>query len=221
MSTVRLAIIDSHPIFLEGLTSILGKVSGIEITATTSTVKDMLVQLKKNTSNMLLMDINLTKTGNLEHVPKFKKNYPDLKIIGLSIYEQQNFIRTAIEDKGCNGYIIKDTTEDELIQGIHQVSKGGIYVSSELYIPVQNGEIDYEKSLHYRTEFLKNNNLTRREVDIISFIAQGYSNKEIANLLYISEFTVKAHRRNLKAKLHLSNAVDITRFAIKTGITRP
>lgn len=218
MQTVRLAIIESHPIFLEGLSSVLEKTANMEVTATTSTAKEMFVQLKKNISNVLLMDINLSKEGNLATVPKFKKNYPDLKIIGLSIYEQPSFIQTAI-DNGCDGYIIKDTTEAELIQGICKVSKGQIYVSSE--IPIQNGEIDYEKSLHYRTEFFKNNDLTRRQVDIISLVAQGFSNKEIANLLYISEFTVKAHRRNLKTKLHLYSAVDITRFAIKKGIIRP
>lgn len=220
MQAIRLTIIDSHPIFREGLTSILNKVSGIEVTGTTSTVKEMFAQLKKNASNVLLMDIKLTKNSNLAAVPKFKKKYPDLKIIGLSIYEQANFIQKAI-DKGCNGYIVKDSTETELIQGIHQVSKGEIYVSNELYIPVQNGEIDYDKSLRYRTEFLKDTKLTRREIDIMSLIAQSFSNKEIANLLYISEYTVKAHRRNLKAKLNLSNTADITRFAIKTGITRP
>lgn len=220
MQIVRLAIIDSHPIFLEGLSSILKKTSNMEVTATTSTAKEMFVQLKKNASNMLLMDINFTKDSNLSIVPDFKEKYPDLKIIGLSTYEQPNFIQDAI-DSGCNGYIAKDSTEAKLIQGIHQVSKGQIYTSNELYIPVQNGKIDYDKPLHYRTQFLENTKLTRREVDIISFIAQSFSNKEIADLLYISEYTVKAHRRNLKAKLHLSNTADITRFAIKTGITRP
>lgn len=220
MQTVRLAIIDSHPIFREGLTSILDKVSDIEVIGTTSTAKEMFAQFKKNASNMLLMDINFTKESNLEIVPDFKEKYPDLKIIGLSNYEQPNFIQNAI-DKGCNGYIAKDSTEAKLIQGIHQVSKGELYVSNELYIPVQDGKIDYDKSLYYRTRFLEKTKLTRREVDIISFIAQSFSNKEIADFLYISEYTVKAHRRNLKAKLHLSNTADITRFAIKTGITRP
>jgi len=219
MQTVRLAIIESHPIFLEGLSSVLEKTANMEVTATTSTAKEMFVQLKKNTSNMLLMDINFTKKSNLAIVPDFKEKYPDLKIIGLSTYEQPNFIQNAIE-KGCNGYITKDSTEAELIQGIHQVSKGKTYISNELLIPVQHGKIDYDKSLHYRTKFLENTELTRREVDIISFIAQSFSNKEIADLLYISEYTVKAHRRNLKAKLNLSNTADITRFAIKTGITR-
>lgn len=220
MQTVRLSIIESHPIFLEGLSSILEKTANMEVTATTSTAKEMFVQLKKNISNILLMDISLAKKSNLSEVPHFKTQHPDLKIIGLSAYEQPDFIQEVI-DKGCNGYITKDTTQAELIQGIHQVSKGQTYVSNELYIPVQNGEVDYNKSIHYRNRFLENTNLTRREVDIISFIAQGYSNKNIADLLYISEYTVKAHRRNLKAKLNLSNTADITRFAIKTGITRP
>ncbi len=220
MQTVRLAIIESHPIFLEGLSSVLEKTSNMEVTATTSTAKEMFVQLKKNISNILLMDINLSKKGNLGKVPRFKTKYPDLKIIGLSDYEQPDFIRDAI-DKGCNGYIIKDITQTELIQGIHQVAKGQTYISNELYIPIQSVEIDYDKSLDYRNRFLETTKLTRREVDIISFIAQGYSNKDIADLLYISQYTVKAHRRNLKAKLDLSNTADITRFAIKTGITRP
>jgi len=192
----------------------------MEVTATTSTVGEMFVRLKKKPSNVLLMDINLTKNSNLGTVPKFKKNYPDLKIIALSIYQQHKFVETVIEE-GCHGYILKNSTKTELITGIHQVVQGETYVSKGLYIPSQSGEIDYEKSQHYRTEFLKRHNLTRREVDIISLVVQGHSNKQIAEFLYISEYTVKAHRRNLKAKLHLSNTADLIRFAFQTGIVQP
>lgn len=219
MKKIHLAITDSHPIFLEGLSSILGKTSGIEIVASTSTVGEMFARFKEGMAQLLLMDVNHAKVNNLDFVPKFKKNYPDLKIIALSIYNQYKFAEDVI-DQGCNGYILKNTTKDDLLRGVHRVMEGEIYMGEGLYIPVQSGKIDYAQSLNNRNKFLNVHNLTRREVDIISLIAQGHSNKEIAQAFYISEHTVKAHRRNLKAKLHLSNTADIVRFAFQTGIVR-
>lgn len=221
MNTIRLAIIDDHPIFLEGLSSVLNKISGMEIAATTQTAKEMFARLKRGAAHVLLMDVNLTKENGVDVIiPEIKGRYPRLKIIALSAFKQRELAETVLK-KGGNGYLLKSTTKEELITSIQQVMQGETYVGKGIYIPVQSGDIDYELSPINRNEFLKKYNLTRREVDIISLIAQAYSNKEIANLLHISENTVKAHRRNLKAKLHFSDAVSIVRFAFQTGIARP
>jgi len=90
-----------------------------------------------------------------------------------------------------------------------------------IYTKNQKDIINYEKSLVYRRQLLNQHNLTRQEVDIISLTAQAYSNKEIASLLYITKYAAKTHRRNIKAKLNLSNTADIVRFAFQTGITLP
>jgi len=220
MRTIRLAIIDRQPIFLEGLSSVLSKISDMEIAATAQTAREMFVRLKRGAAHVLLTDINFTQKNALDIIPKFKERYPRLKIITLSPYKQRKLAEEVIEIGG-NGYLLKSTTKEELINSIHEVAQGKTYIDTNIRIPVQSGEIDYTKSLSARNQFLEDYNLTRREVDIISLISQSYSNKEIANLLHISEFTVKSHRRNIKAKLHLSDTADIVRFAFQTGITFP
>jgi len=217
MKTIRLAIIDHQPIFLEGLSSVLSKVSDMEIVVTTQTAREMFVRLKRGAVHILLTEINSTQKNSLSIIPEFKERYPRLKIITLSPYKQHKLVEDVIEN-GANGYLLKSTTKEELITGIHQVIRGETYIDTNIRIPIQSGKIDYSKSLPVRKQFLEDHNLTRREVDIISLIAQSYTNKEMAALLHISEFTVKTHRRNLKRKLRLSNTSDIVRFAFQTGI---
>lgn len=193
----------------------------MEIAATAQTASEMYARLKRGAAHVLLMDVNLAKeNGVTTIIPEIKGRYPRLKIIALSAYKQRQLAETVIETGG-DGYLLKSTTKEELVTSIQQVMQGETYVGKGVHIPIQSGEIDYELSLIYRNEFLKKHNITRREVDIISLIAQAKTNKEIANLLHISENTVKAHRRNLKAKLHLSNTAAITRFAIEKGIVLP
>lgn len=217
MKTIRLAIIDRQPIFLEGLSSVLNQVSNMEVAVTAQTTDEMFVRLKRGTAHVLLTDINVTQKNSLSIIPEFKERYPRLKIITLSPHKQHKLVKDVIEI-GSNGYLLKSTTKEELLAGIHQVIQGKTYIDTNIRIPIQNGEIDYSKSLPVRKQFLKEHKLTRREVDIISLIAQSYTNKEMAALLHISEFTVKTHRRNLKRKLRLSNTSDIVRFALQTGI---
>jgi len=199
----------------------LGQISDMEIAATAQTAKEMFALLKRGAAHVLLMDVSLAKeNGVTALIPEIKRRYPRLKIITLSAFKQRELAETVIETGG-NGYLLKSTTKEELVTSIQQVMQGETYLGKGVRIPVQSGEIDYELSLIYRNELLKKYNLTRREVDIISLIAQAYSNKEIANLLHISENTVKAHRRNLKTKLHFSDTANIVRFAFQTGITLP
>ncbi len=217
MKTIRLAIIDRQPIFLEGLSAVLSPMSEIEIAATTQTAKEMFARLKRGAAHVLLTDVNFTHKNGLNVIPEFKQRYPRLKIIALSTHKQRGFVDDVIE-RGGDGYLLKSTTKEELITSIHQVVKGETYIDTSICVPVQSGEIDYTQSPIAREQFLKEHKLTRREVDVISLIAQSYTSKEIANLLHISEFTVKTHRRNLKKKLHLSKTSDIVRFALQTGI---
>ena len=218
MNTIRLAIIDRQPIFLEGLSYVLNKISGMEVAVTSQTAKEMFAQLKRGAVHVLLTDISFAQEGGVKIVSEFKERYPRLKVIALSSYKQRKLAENIIENGG-DGYILKSTTKEELITGIRQVIQGKTYIDTNIRIAVQSGDIDYTLSLAARNQFLKEYNLTRREVDIISLISQSYSNKEIAEILHISEFTVKAHRRNVKAKLHLSDTVEIVRFAFQAGIT--
>jgi len=219
MKTIRLAIIDRQPIFLEGLSAVLSPISDMEIAATAQTAREMFDRLKRGAAHVLLTDINFTQKKGLEIIPEFKQRYPRLKIIALSPHKQRGFAEDVIE-KGGDGYLLKSTTKEELVASIHQVVQGEIYIDTSIYVPVQSGKIDYRQSLIAREQFLEEYKLTRREVDIMSLIAQSYTSREIANLLHISEFTVKTHRRNLKKKLRLSKTSDIILFALQTGVVR-
>ena len=221
MRIIHLAIVNQQPIFLEGLCAMLSQIPDMDISATALTAEELFVNLKRGVADVLLTDIHFAEKDSLKIIPEIKRRYPGLKVIVLSSHKQPKLAKDVM-DIGGDGFILYGTTQEHLVKGIHKVMNGETYFDGRLRIPVQHGEdIDFDQSFNIREEFLEKYNLSRREADIICLIADGKSNKEIAEICFVSEYTVKAHRRNIKIKLHLANTADIVRFAFETGLTMP
>lgn len=200
-SNIEIIIVDDHPMVIEGLKSLLSNYDILVVTHTFTSGNEAYAYLSVNSCDIVLMDINLPDMNGIELCDKLCRTNPQLKILGMSTYNDASVIRQMV-NKGAKGYLIKNASADELYAAIENVYEGKTYFNRE----VQG--ILVESSL-------KNiPHLTRREKEILGLIATGATTHQIADKLYLSPLTVETHRRNLMQKFEVNNAAALIKMAI-------
>lgn len=202
---IRVFIVDDHPVVIEGIHSLLQNEKDIEWAGHAMNAASCLGFFVTNTAHVLLMDINLPDTSGVELCAMIKEKYPGIMVLGLSTFNQGLYIKKMMEN-GASGYILKNSSREELIKAIHTVHGGNIYFSGEV------GEALTEYQRSSKTDLPV---LSRREKEILELIAEGYTNPQIAEKLFVSPFTVDSHRKNLLAKLNVKNTAMLIRFAVE------
>jgi len=192
-------IVDDHYMVIEGIRSLLQNEKGIEWTGHAMNAASCLAFLKKQQPDVILMDINLPDKSGIDLCKEVKEKYPSVFIIGLSTFNQQSFIQKMMEH-GASGYVLKNATQEELTEAIETVIKGKVFLSEDV-------------SQALRKEETPDIILTRREKEVLELIADGMTNIEIAQKLFISVTTVDTHRKNLLAKLEARNTASLVRIA--------
>jgi DNA-binding NarL/FixJ family response regulator len=192
-------IVDDHYMVIEGIRSLLQNEKGIEWTGHAMNAASCLAFLKKQQPDVILMDINLPDKSGIDLCKEVKEKYPSIFIIGLSTFNQQSFIQKMMEH-GASGYVLKNATQEELKEAIETVIKGKVFLSEDV-------------SQALRKEETPDIVLTRREKEVLELIADGMTNMEIAQKLFISVTTVDTHRKNLLAKLEARNTASLVRIA--------
>ena len=201
-NTIKIFITDDHYMVVEGIRSLLQNEKSIEWMGHASNADSCLAFLQHQLPDVILMDINMPGRSGIELCREVKEKYPSVFIIGLSTFNQQSFIQKMM-DNGASGYVIKNATQEELMEAIRVVAKGKIYLSDEAAL-----------SLH------KNDNseiplMTRREKEVLELIANGMTNNEIAKKLFISVSTVDTHRKNLLTKFESKNIASLIKTAMQ------
>lgn len=196
---ISVFIVDDHYMVIEGIRSLLQNEKGIEWTGHAMTAASCLAFLKKQQPDVILMDINLPDKSGIDLCKEVKEKYPSVFIVGLSTFNQQSFIQKMM-DNGASGYVLKNATQEEITEAIGTVIKGKTYLSEEA-------------SHTLRKDEASNIVLTRREKEVLGLIAEGMTNIEIAQKLFISVTTVDTHRKNLLAKLEAKNTASLVRIA--------
>ncbi|HJW28842.1 MAG TPA: response regulator transcription factor, partial [Saprospiraceae bacterium] len=204
--SVSIFIADDHRLYVDALVIALPQQSTlpIRILGTASNGEELLKKLKKHLPDILLLDLNMPVLNGLEVIPLIKAEYPGLRILVVTKYSDPKFIKECLQTHNIEGYVLKTSSLEELLEGIQLVYKGHSYISRGLQIYPKELEEELETSLFDET-FLAKYNLTRRELEILSLIAQAKSNAEIADGLFISPQTVGAHRKNIMRKLNISS----------------
>ena len=195
---------------LDGLKSLINSQDDIEVVSTAITGLDAIRQLEVLKVDIVLMDIDMPEMNGIDATKVLKKDYPDLKIIILTMHDEKSIIQLLM-DIGADGYILKNATQEELLQGIKQVKSGKKHFSPDVTIALLRNDIESSKVSH---------DLTSREVEILTLIAEGFSNKEIGDKLFISHRTVDTHRTNLMKKLEINNIAGLIRYAIKHSLVQ-
>jgi DNA-binding NarL/FixJ family response regulator len=202
---IRVFIVDDHPVVIEGIHSLLKNEKDIEWAGHAMNAQSCLGYFVNNTAHVVLMDINLPDTNGVELCAIMKEKYPGIMILGLSTFNQGLYIKKMMEN-GASGYILKNASREELLTAIHAVHDGSIYFS---------GEVSQALKEYQRTSKTELPVLSRREKEILALIAEGYTNPQIAEKLFVSPFTVDTHRRNLLTKLDVKNTATLIRFAVE------
>jgi DNA-binding NarL/FixJ family response regulator len=197
----KIFIVDDHYMVIEGIRSLLQHEKGMEWMGHAQTAASCLAYLQREQPDVILMDINLPDKSGIDLCAEVKAKYPSVFIIGLSTFNQQSFIQKMMEN-GASGYVLKNATQDELVEAITVVCKGKTYLSDEA-------------SHALRDQSTTNIILTRREKEVLELIAEGMTNNEIAQQLFISVTTVDTHRKNLLAKFEAKNVASLIRTAVK------
>jgi DNA-binding NarL/FixJ family response regulator len=201
----RVFIVDDHPVVIEGIHALLQNELEIEWAGHAMNAASCLGYFVNNTADVLLMDINMPGMDGIELCAVMKSRYPGVFILGLSTFNQGIYIKKMMEN-GASGYILKNSSREELLKAIRTVSKGGIYFSGEAGDALK----EYQKSSKVQLP-----ELSPREKEILSLIAEGYTNPQIAEKLFLSSFTVDSHRKNLLAKLEVKNTATLIRLAVE------
>jgi DNA-binding NarL/FixJ family response regulator len=205
---VRVFIVDDHPVVVAGLQSLLGQLDNIEVAGAVSNAFDAIPFLKSNDVDVILLDINLPDISGIDLCKKIHKEFPEIKILGISTFSDRSYISRMIEN-GASGYLIKSASAEEIAEAIATVLRGKIYLS-----------VSMEHVLR-PLSFIPSDDLpalTKREKEILAHIAEGLTNNQIAEKLFISPLTVDSHRKNLLTKLNVNNTASLIRFAMEHGL---
>ena len=208
---IRLLLADDHQMLKDGIKAMLHENEEIEIIAEAGSGIEVLEAVNKNQIDVVLLDINMPVMDGVEACKKLKKMYPLIKILALTMYDEGALISRMVKN-GANGYILKNTGREKLIEAIKTIYEGGTYFSDRVKETLITSMMA-EKS---NSSFIPN--LTRREKEIIELIVNEYTTNEIAEKLFISEKTVETHRKNLLQKLNARNTAGLVRIAMEKGL---
>lgn len=203
----KILIADDHQLFNDGIKGLLS--DDFEIVAQVFDGKHVLPNILKFLPDLTLLDINLPSIKGLELASQIKANFTKIKVVMLTMYNEPAFIELA-QKIPVDGYLLKDSSKTELISGLKASLNGEIFYDKKL----QTAKIN----LHHDDEFVKRFALSPREIEIIKHIKNGISSKQIADLLHLSEETIKSHRKNIHFKLGINKVSELVQFAVKNGI---
>jgi|KBSMisStaDraftv2_1062788.scaffolds.fasta_scaffold00240_23 DNA-binding NarL/FixJ family response regulator len=202
---IRVFIVDDHPLVQEGIKSLLTNEKDIEVCGYAMNAQSCIGYFVNNKADVILMDINLPDKSGIDLCREIKQSHPDVMVLGLSTFNQGSYV-TRMMENGASGYVLKNADKTEMIEAIHQVSKGKTYLSFEA------GQAMRKENSNPASQIPV---LTRREKEILQLIAEGFTNPEIASQLYLSPTTVDTHRKNLLAKLNVKNTASLVKFAME------
>ena len=207
----RVILADDHVLVRHGLRLILEENSGLEITAEVGDGLELLNILHTVTPDLIILDVSMPNLRGIEAIPEIRRIRPNAKVLMLTMHKEEDYLYQAIS-AGANGYLLKDDAEKELFSAIEHIKNGKIYISPGLadqsmqnWARLRRGEDDSHTS----------ESLTVREREILKLIAEGKSNKEIGDLLYISVRTVERHRANMMSKLNIRKTAELVQYALR------
>ena len=216
METIKVFLVDDHQIVRDGIKALLKDEPSIEIIGEAESCYLLFETLKTGQPDIVILDISLPNMSGIEVAKILSKDYPNVKILMLSMYNNEDFIFNSIK-AGAKGYLPKNTERTELVKALHEINAGREYFSPEI---AQVMHQTYIRKARFGKEIddRKEGELTPRELEILKHVAEGRASAEIASELFISVRTVETHRNHIMQKLNLSSTVDLVKYALRNKI---
>jgi len=215
-SKKSIVVIDDHPLFREGLKSIIARARQYDVVGEAGDARKGLEDVKKYKPDLVIVDISLPDKSGIEVARAIRSRFPGTRIIIVSMHSKIDYIVEAFQ-AGATGYIVKESASDRLILGLETVLNGEYFLYSSISHAVVE-KLLKEPLKDTRVEDADYGSLTPREQEVMRLLAEGFAVKEIAEKLYISPKTVENHRSNLMRKLGLRNAIELARYAARLGL---
>ena len=209
-------IVDDHPLFREGLKSLLARHSSFEVIGEAGNGNDGLKKAKKLMPDLVVMDISLPDQSGIEVTGKIRSLLPETRVIVLSMHTKIDYITEAFR-QGATGYVVKESATEKLMECLEIVSKGEYFVDSSLSHRVVKSLLESDEKERKITDD-GYNTLTPREQQVMRLLAEGHSTKQIAENLFISAKTVENHRSNIMSKLEVHTIMELVRYAARLGL---
>lgn len=215
--TVRILIADDHTIVLDGLKALLDAQPGMEIVAQASNGREAVKLALQRKPDIIIMDVAMPDLNGLEAMRQILAETPQIRVIALSMHSDRRYV-TGMLSGGASGYILKHCAFEELARAVQTVLAGQVYLSPSIAgIVVKELAQPRPTGRHQPPAALQS--LTSREREVLQLISEGHSARAIAGRLHLSVKTVETHRRQLMDKLNLRSVAELTKFAIREGLT--
>ena len=215
MNNIQIILADDHSLFRRGMKALINEIAGMQVVHEATDGEELLQLLEsyKPVPDIILMDLNMPKLNGIEATVTVRKKYPEIKIIVLSVYDDEQFIIRMVEN-GADGYLFKNAEIEEVEKAIRDVTTTGFYFNETMLAAIRKGPVLKNK----KVSFNSTENLTTRELEILKLICNELTATEISEKLFISTRTVDGHRQNLLDKTGARNTAGLVIYAIKNKL---
>jgi len=210
----RILIVDDHTLLRAGLRSLIAQDPAFEVVGEADNGLDAIRAVGKLNPHLVLMDLSMPSMNGTEALTEIKRRYPGVRVLVMTLHKTEDYVHASLK-AGADGYILKDATQEEFRAALGSVLRGKTYLSMDVSAHVVNGYLGGGASSGAASVY---DSLTHREREVLKLVAEGKSNKGIAEFLSLSVKTVEKHRSNLMAKLDVHNASGLTAYAIEKGL---
>jgi DNA-binding NarL/FixJ family response regulator len=214
MTEYTIVLADDHTLMREGIRTMIQAVDGFKVIGEAGDGHQLLNLLKKSQPNLVILDISMPGLRGIEAAREIHTTYPQVGILMLSMHKSEELLAQALE-AGASGYLVKDETSHELMEAIRQIRNGRTFLSPTLAKHLSTDIISICRGDQCKAA----DPLTHRERQVLQLIAEGHTDRQIGEMLYISPRTVQRHRYNLRAKLDIKTTADLVKYAIAKGYT--
>lgn len=204
MEKIQVLIVDDHPMVIEGMRSLLSNLDFVGIAGTAANAFEAVALLKTRPVDVAIVDINLPDVNGIELTAKIAKEFPGVKVLAMSTFKERSYISRMIQS-GASGYLIKSASADEIAEAVLTAHQGKLYLS--LDINAIDRSVTAEPPI-----------LSRREKEVLEHIAEGLTNPQIAEKLFISLHTVDTHRKNILTKFNVNNTAALIKLAVRLNL---
>jgi len=206
MDKLKVLVVDDHPMVLEGMNNMLSRISFVSLTGLAGGADQAMEQIKTDTPDIVITDISMPGISGLELTNRIRREYPAIRIIAMSTFNERSLISQMIE-QGASGYLLKNASREQIEEALLTVNENRLYMN-----------LDLEWSDQTLQQMGKMPVLTSREKEVLSLIAEGFTNSQIAEKLFVSPYTVDSHRKNLLTKFEVGNTAGLIKLAAKHGL---
>jgi DNA-binding NarL/FixJ family response regulator len=213
MNRIRILLADDHPLVRSGLIKLLEPFKEFVIVGEASDGEEAIAMTKKLEPDVVIIDLSMPKLSGVEATKIIRKNYPSAKVLVLTMYDNEEYVYQILKS-GAGGYMLKNSGRDELAAAIRAVAQGERFFSprvNEIMMEAYLRKSEAKSDLSTDDDDLP---LTKREREVLQYIADGFNNTQIAEKLFISARTVETHRTNIMQKLDIHDAANLVRFAL-------